>query len=146
MVAAEDRAAVTTREAEAWAAFYRLVEAVPAAQREEPVLRDGWSVKDVLWHVAYWWSDLAPSLDRMRTGEESSEHHDDTDTRNAAALAEGRTRTLAEVEGEVVRSRDALLAAWASAPEDPRAEETFVSETIEHYEEHEPQLRALLEA
>ncbi len=132
---------LTTREAEAWAAFYRLVDAVPADQREEPVLSDGWSVKDVLWHIAFWWSDLPAQLDRIRTDAPDGES-EGTDERNASALAQGRTRTLAEVEGEVVRTRDALLAAWASAPEGPKADEVFVWETIEHYEEHESQLRA----
>ena len=135
---------LTTREAEAWAAFYRMVEAVPAARREEPVLSDGWSVKDVLWHIAFWWSDLPGALDRIRTGTPQGEG-EGTDERNASALAQGRTRTFAEVEGEVVRTREALLAAWASAPEGAKADEVFVWETIEHYEEHEPQLRAFLD-
>ena len=45
-----------------------------------------------------------------------------------------------------MRTRDALLAAWASAPEGPKADEVFVWETIEHYEEHESQLRAHLDS
>ncbi len=73
------------------------------------------------------------------------EEGEGTDERNASALAQGRTRTFAEVEGEVVRTREALLAAWASAPEGAKADEVFVWETIEHYEEHEPQLRAFLD-
>jgi Mycothiol maleylpyruvate isomerase N-terminal domain len=136
---------LTTREAEAWAAFYRMIEAVPVERREEPVLSDGWSVKDVLWHIAFWWSDLPGALERIRTGAPEVEG-EGTDERNASALAQGRTRTFAEVEGEVVRTREALLAAWASAPEGPKADEVFVWETIEHYEEHEPQLRAFLDA
>lgn len=136
---------LTTREAEAWAAFYRLVDEVPADRREQPVLSDGWSVKDVLWHIAFWWADLPAQLDRIRT-DAPQVQDEGTDERNASALAQGRTRTLAEVEGEVVRTRDALLAAWASAPEGARADEVFVWETIEHYEEHEPQVRAFLDA
>ena len=135
---------LTTREAEAWAAFYRLVDEVPAERREEPILSDGWSVKDVLWHIAFWWSDLPGALDRIRTGAPGG-GGEGTDERNASALAQGRTRTFAEVEGEVVRTREALLAAWASAPEGAKADEVFVWETIEHYEEHEPQLRAFLD-
>ena len=96
----------------------------------------------MLWHVAYWWEDLAPTYAALRAGVERPDD-EDTDTTNARVLDEGRAMTLADVEAGAVRSREGMLAAWADAPDDPTADEAFVSETIEHYEEHLPWLRAV---
>jgi hypothetical protein len=133
---------LTLREAAAWDEFRAAVDAIPEDRRESPILTEGWSVKDVLWHVAFWWEDLAPTYAALRAAFQRLDDGD-TDTTNARVLDEGREMTLAEVESRVARSREGMLAAWADAPDDPTAEETFVSETIEHYEEHLPWLRAV---
>jgi uncharacterized damage-inducible protein DinB len=132
---------LTAREAAAWDEFRAAVDAIPEDRRESPILTEGWSVKDVLWHVAFWWEDLAPTYAALRAAFQRLDE-EDTDTTNARVLDEGREMTLAEVEARVARSREGMLAAWADAPDDPTAEEAFVSETIEHYEEHLPWLRA----
>jgi uncharacterized protein (TIGR03083 family) len=139
-----DREALTAREGEAFAAFRMLCDAVPPDRREAPVLVDGWSLKDVLHHVAFWWDDLDGAMDAIRTGVPREEH--DTDTENARVLAEGRALTFAEVDDAFRASRTRLLAVWADAPDAPRADEVFVSETIEHYEEHEPALRTFVDS
>ena len=133
---------LTAREVEAWEEFRAAVDAIPAERRESPILTDGWSVKDVLWHIVYWWEDLTPEYASIRSGVPRVEN-DDTDTTNARVLDEGRERSLADVEAAVVRSREGMLATWADAPEGPRAVEWFIGETIEHYEEHLPWLRAV---
>lgn len=138
----EGRAELTAREATAWEGFRAAVDAIPTERRESPILTEGWSVKDVLWHVAYWWEDLAPTYAALRAGVERSDD-EDTDTANARVLDEGRGMSLADVEAGAVRSREGMLAAWADAPDDPTADEAFVSETIEHYEEHLPWLRSV---
>jgi hypothetical protein len=132
---------LTAREAAAWEEFRAAVDAIPTERREAPILREGWSVKDVLWHVAFWWEDLAPTYAALRSGVERVDD-EDTDTTNARVLDEGREMTLADVEAGVARSREGMLAAWAEAPDHPTADEAFVSETIEHYEEHLPWLIA----
>jgi hypothetical protein len=139
-----DREMLTDREAEAWLAFESAIEAVPRDRREEPALSDGWSVKDVLWHVAYWWADGAETYTAMRAGtfRDHEGTDEETDSRNAGALAEGRAMTLEAVEAGAAGIREAMLAAWRLAPDRDDAAETFVSETVEHYEEHLPALRA----
>jgi len=136
------REELTAREAAAWTEFRAAVDAIPTERRESPILTDGWSVKDVLWHVAFWWEDIAPEFAAIRSGVPKPES-EDTDTTNARVLDEGRERSLADVDAGIVRSRAGMLAAWADAPDDPHADEVFVWETIEHYEEHLPWLRAV---
>jgi hypothetical protein len=137
-----NRIDVTAREAEAWAAFRGAIDAVPPEHREDPALHDGWSVKDVLWHVARWWADLPPAIEAIRTGEPAAGDDLDTDIENARVLAEGREHSMAEVEAATARTREEMLAAWTSAPDDERATEIFIAETSEHYEEHLPTLES----
>jgi hypothetical protein len=109
---------------------------------------EGWSTKDLLWHIAHWWGDLARMLDEIRAGTFSEPPEDDqaTDEENARVLEEGRGMSLAEVELGLADARDRMLAAWTSMPETSEAAERwFVWETIEHYEEHEADLRRFVE-
>jgi hypothetical protein len=135
-----ERNELTAREAEAWASFVSLLESLPADRRETPELDDGWSGKDVLWHVAYWWGDLA---ERIASGD--YEEDDETDAINARELERSRAMTWRDVHAGLNERRQRMLAAWIAEAEpagDPQ--EWFESETIEHYDEHSPQLRALV--
>ena len=131
------------QEAKAYEAFARLVAEIPLERREDPVLRDGWSVKDVLWHVVTWWRDGVTSFLEMHAGtyEEAETTDEQTDRENARALQESQAMSLADVEGAITGARTALLEAFAPVATDPEAVELFVSETIDHYEEHLPDLR-----
>jgi hypothetical protein len=133
------------REARAYAAFEEAVAATPADRREEPVLSDGWSVRDVLWHVAFWWRDGEESFGEMHAGTWVDEEWPDerTDATNARVLEESRSMSLADVEAGLEAARAGLLEAFATVAGDQEADELFASETIEHYEEHLPALRGL---
>jgi hypothetical protein len=133
------------REAGAYAGFEQAVAATPADRREEPVLSDDWSVKDVLWHVAFWWRDGEESFGKIRAGTwvEQEWPAEVTNATNAQVLAESRSMSLAEVEAGLRAARAGLLEAFAPVAGDPVADELFTSETIEHYEEHLPALRGL---
>lgn len=141
-----DRETLTEREAEAWTAFRAVVDGIDADRRETPGLNvEGWTVKDVLWHVAHWWDDLAGTLAAMRAGTYVPPPEDDeaTDAENAQVLERSKRMTLADVERGVTEARDRMLAAWAALPAvDDAAGQEFVWETIDHYEEHLPGLRA----
>jgi uncharacterized damage-inducible protein DinB len=133
------------REARAYAAFEEAVAAVPADRREEPTLPDGWSVKDVLWHVAYWWRDGERSFREMRSGTYTDEDWtaEQTDATNARVLAESRSTSAAAVEAGIAAARAGVLEAFGQVAGDPAADALFASETIDHYEEHLPALRGL---
>jgi hypothetical protein len=51
--------------------------------------------------------------------------------------------SLADVEQSVTAARTALLESFATVAARPEAEELFVSETIEHYDEHIEAIRTL---
>jgi len=141
-----DRESLTERESVAWNGFRAAVDEIPAERRELPgVNAEGWSVKDVLWHVAHWWDHLAELLEEMRRGTYTEPPDDDaaTDAENERVLEASRRMSLADVERGLGLSRDRMLASWASLPAvtEP-AERWFVWETIEHYDEHLPSLRS----
>jgi hypothetical protein len=133
------------REARAYAAFEEAVAAVPADRREEPIPPDDWSVKDVLWHVAFWWREGEQSFRAMQAGSyvEEDWSQEQTDATNARVLAESRSMQAADVEDGVAAARAGLLEAFTPMAGDPAAQELFASETIEHYEEHLPAVRGL---
>jgi hypothetical protein len=133
------------REARAYATFEEVVAGVPLERWDEQVLTDDWSVKDVLWHVAFWWRDGVQSFGEMRAATYTDEDWttEQTDATNARVLAESRSMTAADVEGGFAAARAAMLEAFAPVAGDPAADELFASETIEHYEEHLPALRGL---
>jgi len=135
---------LTSREQRAWDELSASIAAVPPADRESPWLNNGWSVKDVEWHIALWWKDCIRTLDSLAAGG-YEEWNGDTDAANDAALREGRSMTVDEVEAGLSSTRQRLLGSWGEAPDDPRALDYFVSETIEHYEEHAADLAKLAE-
>lgn len=145
-----DKDALTIRERDAWAALRGIVDGLTPEQREVPgVNGEGWTVKDVLWHIAHWWGHLAELLDQMREGTFVEPPEDDaaTDSENARVLEESRAMRPSEVERGLDVTRGRMLEAWTGLPEltEP-AERWFVWETIEHYEEHLPGVRALADA
>lgn len=144
-----DREELTRREAQAWEAFREVVDRSAPRQLERPgVNAEGWTVKDVLWHVAHWWDDLTDTLERVRGGTfvEPPENDDETDAENARVLEESRAMSLDDVRVGLDTARARMLAAWAAMPElDDVAVKHFLWETTEHYEEHEPDVRRFVE-
>lgn len=135
-----DKETLSARERDSWAEFRAAVDRLTATQKEHPgVNADGWSVKDVLWHIAHWWTDLAGMLGEMREGAFAEPPEDDeaTNAENAKALEQSARMSLAAVEQGLEMARGRMLAAWAGlSVVDEAAERWFVGETIEHYEEH----------
>jgi hypothetical protein len=141
---------LTRREERAWLELRSAVDRLPPERRERPGVNvEGWTVKDVLWHVAHWWDHLTGLLGEIRDGTYTEPPDDDaaTDAENARVLEASRGMALDDVERGMADARARLLAAWAALPEvtEP-AERWFVWETIEHYEEHLPGLLALADA
>ena len=146
-----DKAELTAREAETWMAFRTEVDAFTREQMELPTANaDGWSIKDVLWHIAHWWSDLAGMIEEVNAGKpfvEPPEDEEATTAENARVLEEGRALALDDVIGGVANARARLLAVWLElAQVDEALEQWFVWETIEHYEEHLADVRRVAEA
>ena len=131
-----------------WNELHSLWETVSRQQMLEPGLTpDGWSVKDLLWHLGAWWAKAGVMLERIRVGTyEGAGHGLSVDELNARFLEEGRRQDLATVTAELYAARNHALVEFAALPEvTPEAEEWFRESGSEHYDEHRDDLRALVD-
>jgi len=133
-------------ERERWQEFSALIDRVPADRMEEPTLSaDGWSVKDLLWHMACWDREAARELERVRLGTYVDRDYD-TDEENMRFLEEGRRTGLATVRTELFASRRRVVEEMAALPEvTPPAEEWFSESAYKHVDDHLPELRRFVE-
>jgi Mycothiol maleylpyruvate isomerase N-terminal domain len=130
-----------------WNELHSLLETVSRQQMLEPGLTpDGWSVKDLLWHLGAWWAKAGVMLERIRVGTyEGADHGSSIDELNARFLEEGRRLDLATVTAELYAARNHALVEFAALPEvTPEAEEWFRESGPEHYDEHRDDLRVLV--
>jgi hypothetical protein len=145
-----DKDEITRKEAVGWTELRVQVDRLTPAQRESPeVNADGWAVRDVLWHIAHWWTDLARMLDEMAEGTFTEPVDDDetTNADNAAVLERSRGMTIGAVEEGLVVARERMLAAWMAQTElTEAAERWFTWETIEHYTEHLDEVRGFADS
>src|SRR5436309_6136013 len=90
---------------ERWREFGALVDRIPEGRMEEPTLNpDGWSVKDLLWHMGRWYEEAARELEKVRLGTYVERDYE-TERLNALFLDEGRKVDLSVVRAEWVASR-----------------------------------------
>lgn len=130
------------REDAGWTRLHALLERLSPAALVSPVLNDdGWSPKDVMFHIGAWQAEAGRQLDRMRAGT-YEEPELDIDAVNAAWLELSRDLDLKIAEAELIASRARLLKGFASLPEiTPAAEEWFTESGELHYREHLPELQ-----
>jgi uncharacterized protein (TIGR03083 family) len=142
------------------AAFDAIVDRVPAQQLQNPTLPGGWSVKDVLAHMA--WGDLeAIGVIRARALVGSPLWDLPQDERNEVVVRESRSRSLDDVIAEYRSSFEDYIDAIGSLTDDELNDpDRFpgLSETIpdwrpwrvlydpHHYADHGRTIAAALEA
>jgi Mycothiol maleylpyruvate isomerase N-terminal domain len=127
-----------------WTEVHSLVDALSRQQLVEPGLTpEGWSVKDLLWHLGAWWAKAGVMLERIRVGTyREGETVSNVDELNARFLEEGRRLDLPTVIAELHAARNHALVEFAALPEVNReAEEWFRESGAEHYQEHLADLR-----
>lgn len=131
------------------------------AQRVESHPPDGWSVQDVLAHIAFWENYVLQRLQEAARGEAPQLYgelaEDELNRINQRALEAGRARPLDEVQDAFQRVFRDLWAALQALPEEPGDEwlalwpdpdlpwQIIASNTFDHYEEHMADLRAWAE-
>jgi len=128
-----------------WNELHSQLETVSRQQMVEPGLTpEGWSVKDLLWHLGAWWAKAGVMLERIRVGTyEGAGQGSSVDELNARFLEEGRRLDLATVTAQLYAARNHALVEFAALPEvTPEAEEWFRESGSEHYDEHRDDLRA----
>ena len=126
-----------------WREMRALFDQVPRERFEEPsVTPEGWSAKDVMFHVAAWLDEASEALDRERSGVPDLEPGD-TDAKNVAFLETSRAMGAEEVRSRLVLWRGRMLERWAALETvTPNAWEWFDESGPRHYAEHVKDLRA----
>jgi len=136
-------------EAAGWARLGQVFAEIPEERFEEPaVTPEGWSPKDVMFHVAFWTADCADVLERIAAGtwdgagEETSETIEVT---NREGFARSTTMPAVEVREGFEDGRDRMLAAFrALAVVTPDAWEWFEESGPLHYAKHVKDLSSWL--
>lgn len=133
-------------EERAWQALQDLLARLGPERVEEPGVTDeGWSPKDVLWHLGCWAAESARELARIRMGTYVDREYD-TDAVNREFFEAGRELGLSTVKTELTSARQMARQAWAALPEPtPDAEYWFQEAGPIHYGDHLKDLRAFLE-
>ena len=139
------------REAEGWAHIDALVDGLTPEEIERVGLTDeGWSVRDMMWHVAAWSEDTARVLREIEAGtwdgEDPTEAPGYTDRVNREWFARSRTMEVEEVHSAWHAMRVRMLEAFGALGEvTPDAVEWFEEAGPAHYAEHLPDLQAWVE-
>lgn len=112
---------------------------------EPSVSPEGWSPKDVMYHVAAWADEAATVLRRIAAGTHAG-GDPDTEALNEEWFEMGRGLDDDIVRIRFAKGRTAMRQAFTRLPEvDADAWEWFEESGPRHYEEHLPDLRAFLE-
>jgi uncharacterized protein (TIGR03083 family) len=133
------------REASAWEAFDRAVGRVARQDRERPDALEGWSVKDLVWHCAYWADFCAGALERAGEGPfvDPFDGQDDEvwDAENAQVAKASSVMTWDQVAEGAAAARARVRAA-AGLTTDEATAGFFGDETFVHYDEHTAHVEA----
>jgi Mycothiol maleylpyruvate isomerase N-terminal domain len=134
---------LSRQEAATWNAFVAELDRIPPDRTEAPGTGPaGWTVKDVLFHLAAWCDEAAGQLSAVREGR-YIERDIDTDARNEEYLRAGRAIDARIVRMRLERARARMVAEWSAFSEPPApAMEWFAESGDEHYREHLGELRS----
>jgi hypothetical protein len=129
-----------------WGELTALLEQVPQERFEEPTVTvEGWSAKDVMFHVAAWLDEASDALDRELAGVSDPEGLD-TEAKNTRFLEISRALGAEDVRSRLEPSRDRMLRCWAALDAvTPSAWEWLNESGPRHYAEHVKDLRAWIE-
>lgn len=142
-----DTQVVLDEEERAWTELTGRFGEVPQERFEEPTLTpEGWSPKDVMYHVAAWAEEAATVLGRMAAGTHR-ERPLDVDRLNDEWFEVSRGMDPDVVRLRFAKARLAMREAFMCLEEvDAAALEWFEESGPRHYQEHLRALRAFSEA
>ena len=138
LLAEEDRA---------WTLLHDCFAQIPTERFEEPtVTAEGWSPKDVMFHVGAWLADCARVLERIHEGTfDRDEERVDIERQNRAWFEASRAldprEARAGFEGARQKARECFATLGALTPD---AREWFEESGALHYPKHLADLRAWL--
>jgi hypothetical protein len=134
-----------------WTALHDAFASIPADRFEDPsVTPEGWSPKDVMFHVAYWMADCAHVLERIRVGSWDGGQDETpaaTDATNAEGFERSRDMDPADVRASFAASHQQMCEAMGHLDTmTTEAWEWFEESGPLHYAKHVDDLRTWLEA
>ena len=138
------------REAASWDAFEAQVDRVAADQREVAGVVEGWSLKDVVWHCAYWARFSADHLvmegDGSHTDPFATLTDEEADRENAEVAEASSAMSWEDVWEGAADARASVRSVvnrpgLSSEQIDFAAEESWI-----HYDEHAEHVRAFADA
>jgi hypothetical protein len=133
-------------EDEGWKEIHALIDSLSQSQIETPgYFPEGWSVKDLLGHLASWLAEAGVALERINGGT-YREGELDIDAKNDEFMDALRPLTSAQIHGMAesarARMRRSLL---ALSHESPDAAWWIDKAGVAHYQDHLPRLREWVE-
>ena len=131
-----------------WRQLNGLIEGLSEDRLERPgYAPEGWSVKDLMWHVACWSADCVRAFDQMRAGTFTGTTIDEeTDLVNRRWFERSRELGPETVRTGWYASRTLLIERFATCePLTPDAEGWFEETGPLHYAKHLPDLREWVE-
>ena len=134
-------------EDEAWQDLLRVFEAIPADRFDEPgVTPEGWSPKDVMFHVGAWLAECSAVLDRIAVGEGVEDKGESaTDAQNATWFNMSQQVDATTVKAGFSSARQDACRRFADLPEvTSEAWGWFEESGPRHYAEHGSDLRSWL--
>ena len=130
---------------ESYADIVRIVRNAPVAKIVEPSLSNGWSVKDIIAHLAAWEWRCAFVLEESHASNAPLQAEPDVEALNLEILEERKDWGWEEVEDDARAAHRALLRTVRGLPlhrlSDPIVYQAIAVETWKHYNEHLPDLR-----
>ncbi len=139
---------------DAWQTLASAVDSFSDMELEQPGVLEGWTVKDLLGHIAFWAQQAAENLQLMAAGRADEVRHPSdekaTDEWNEREWRVRRERPLSEVREEWLASFQGAMEALAALPSERLEEKLkgytaltlFAVDTYEHYREHLAHLTA----
>ncbi|TMF32111.1 MAG: hypothetical protein E6I26_15425 [Chloroflexi bacterium] len=146
-------------ERDAWRPYETLSQLTDEQLAQPVEAAHGWSGRDLMGHLVTWQLLSLDVARELAMGERSPSHERADadweerggDVVNAEALAEWRAKPIDEVRQEFARVAGELRGFLTVVPEtrwlkNADQQRFFSEETIEHYEDHQADLAAILEA
>jgi hypothetical protein len=154
----DDATGYRAAELEGWQPYEALADLTDEELTRQVPAAHGWSGRDLIAHMVFW-QEIAVGVARdLGTGDASETKRwidREWDARGPAwndeLLEEWRLLPLGVVRARFASAATDLRAALDAAPtarwwDDPANRETLLEETVEHYDEHQVELAAILEA
>ena len=147
MVAEHSREELLELERGRWTMLQQLLGAISPSRADEPTLTpEGWTVRDLVWHLACWNDIVAAQLELMRAGAFDDRFDWDTEENNARFIATGHAVTLVQAKSALEASRADVIRAMQKLEDvPPRAVELFSEPAFQHVDDHVPELRRFLD-